>query len=390
MGCKFSKSPSSSSTTAPPPLAAPANSTSLGAADLTSYLAACELDRDVQVFDSALHDRTSRVINSLADGVAVRSLSFDSLQEVTGCLIDSNQEVVRLILDCKRDIWNNKDLFDLVQEYFDYSVQILDFFTALDKCLKRARDRQLIIRVALLQFEEEARNGGAGDSDVVSGDKYAKTLQELRNFKEAGDPFTEEFFTLFKSVYKQQVQMFDKLQSKKRKLDKKLKRAEVYRKVSNIIFAATFIAILICSVVAAAVAAPPVVTALAAAASAPMGGLGKWVNSLWTKYENELKGQRELIGSMQVGTYIAIKDLDSIRVLVDKLEIDIESLLSNADFALRHEEVLTMAIDEIKKKVSAFMEAIDDLTEHAEKYSRDVRRARTVILRRIISYPSSI
>ncbi|GAB4848887.1 hypothetical protein Ancab_003699 [Ancistrocladus abbreviatus] len=387
MGAKSSKRPSSSTNTVPPSRAAadPVNSSSLGAADLTSYLAACQLDPDVQVFDSTLHERTSRLINSLADGVEVRSLSFDSLKEVTGCLIDMNQEVVRVILECRKDIWNNKDLFDLVREYFDYSVQILDFFTALDKCLRRARDRQLILHVALLQFEEENGNGDAVDGD----NHYAKTLQELKNFKEAGDPFTEEFFTLFRSVYGQQVHMFDKLQAKKRKLDKKLKRAKVYRKVSNIIFAATFIAVLICSVVAAAVSAPPVVTALAAAASAPMGGLGKWVNSLWTKYENELKGQRELISSMQVGTFIAIKDLDSIRVLVDKLEIDIESLLSNADFLLRHGEALAMVIDEIKKKVTVFMEGIDDLTEHAEKYSREVRRARTVILQRIIKYPSS-
>ena len=213
-------------------------------------------------------------------------------------------------------------------------------------------------------------------------------MQELRKFKEAGDPFTEEFFSIFKSVYKQQVQMFEKLQLRKHKLDKKLKSLNIYRKVSNIIFAATFVAVIICSVVAAAISAPPLVTALAAAASAPMGGIGRWMNSLWKKYEKEFKIQRELINSMQVGTYIVIKDLDSIRVLVDKLEIQVESMLANAEIVLTQEGEVTKVIEAIKVKQTEFLEAIEELAEYGNKYSRDIRRARTVILQRIIKHPN--
>lgn len=155
------------------------------------------------------------------------------------------------------------------------------------------------------------------------------------------------------------------------------------------IFAVTFAAVLICSVVAAAISAPPVVTALAAAAAVPLGSMGKWFNSLWKKYENEVRGEREIISSMQIGTYIAIKDFDNIRVLVDKLKIEMESLLQNADFAIREEEeAVVLAIDEIKKKLSGFMQTIDDLGEHADKFSRDIRRARTVILQRISRHPT--
>lgn len=357
--------------------------------ELSSYLQACQLDPDVQVFDSHLHERTTNIINSLTrnsndsaeedGGFEVHSVSLDSLRQVAGCLIDMNQEVVRVILECKKDIWNNQELFGLVQDYFEYSVQTLDFFTALDKCLKRVRDRQLIIQVALLQLEE---NNSDQNRD------YGKILQELRNFKEAGDPFTAEFFSMFQSVYKQQVVMFEKLQLRKHKLDKKLKSLKVYRKVSNIIFAASFISVIICSVVAAAISAPPLVSALAAAASAPMGGIGRWMNTLWKKYENELKNQRELINSMQVGTYIAIKDLDSIRILVDKLMVQVESMLAHTEIALTQEGAVSVVIEEIKKKQAEFLKAIDELGEHGNKYSRDIRRARTVILQRIIKHPN--
>lgn len=348
--------------------------------ELNSYEAACKLDADLQTFDTTLQARTNNVITSLAAGVEVRALSFDSLKEVTECLLDMNQEVVKVILDCKKDIWKSQELFDLVEEYFENSLKTLDFCAALEKCLKRARDRQLLIMLALHQFEDDE------DNEIEGKERYSKTLEELKNFKEAGDPFTEEFFQMFQSVYQQQMQMLEKLQSKKNKLDKKLKYIQAWRKVSSIIFAATFAAVLICSVVAAAMAAPPVAAALAAATSIPLGSMGKWIDSLMKDYENALKGQKEMVNCMNVGTIITIKDLDSIRVLIDRLEIEIESLLATAEFAIS-EDAVKVGIEEIKKKLDVFMKNIEELGVQADNCSRDIRKARTVILQRIIKPP---
>ncbi|KAK4424157.1 hypothetical protein Salat_1609100 [Sesamum alatum] len=347
--------------------------------ELNYYEAACKLDVDLQSFDTTLQARTNDVINSLAAGVEVKALSFDSLREVTECLLEMNQEVVKVILDCKKDIWKNQELFDLVEDYFENSLKTLDFCAALEKCLKRARDSQLLIHVALQQFEEED-NGN---------EKYSKTLEELKSFKDAGDPFTEEFFQIFQSVYMQQMMMLEKLQLKKNKLDKKLRYIHAWRKVSSIIFAATFAAVLICSVVAAAMAAPPVAAALAAATSIPLGSMGKWIDSLLKNYENAVKGQKEIVNCMNVGTYVTIKDLDSIRVLIDRLEIEIESLLENAEFAMINgEEAVRVGVEEIKKKLDVFMKNIEELGAQADNCSRDIRRARTVILQRIIKHPN--
>ncbi|XVF44934.1 hypothetical protein PTKIN_Ptkin02bG0162900 [Pterospermum kingtungense] len=349
--------------------------------ELSSYEAACKLDMDLQTFDTNVQARTNQVINSLATGVEVRALSFDSLKEVTECLLEMNQEVVKVILECKKDIWKSQELFELVEDYFENSLQTLDFCSALEKCLKRARDSQLLILVALQQFEEE--------SEVIgTGNRYVRTLEELKNFKAAGDPFTEEFFQIFQSVYRQQISMLEKLKLRKNKLDKKLKYIHAWRKVSSMIFVATFAAVLICSVVAAAMAAPPVAAALAAATSIPLGSMGKWIDSLWKNYENALKGQKEVISSMQAGTYVAIKDLDNIRVLIDRLEIEIEALLKTADFAVQ-EEAAKIGIDEIKKKLGVFMKNVEDLGQQADICSRDIRRARTVVLQRIIKRPNN-
>ncbi|KAJ4715041.1 UPF0496 protein [Melia azedarach] len=392
MGGQSSTSKKKGGDEPPPPLKVKADSQY--SADFSSYEDACRLDPDLKSFDATVHERTSRVINTLsADnpsdnmfsaGVEVHSLSLDSLKEVTGSLLEMNQEVVKVILECKKDIWNNQDLFGLVEDYFENSIKTLDFCTVLEKCLKRARNSQLIIQLAIKHFDEEVEL-----QDGVGEKKYGRTLEELKKFKDAGEPFTEEFFVLFQSVYRQQVLMLQRLQRRKRKLDKKLKSVKTWRMVSNVLFVSAFVSVLIFSVVAAAIAAPPVVTALAGALAVPIGSVGKWCNSLWKSYENALKGQKELIITMHTGTYIKIKDMDHIRVLAKKLEIEFESLLSNADFALREEDAVKLAIDEIKKKMEVFMETIDVLCEHADKCSGDIRRARTVILQKIIKYPTN-
>lgn len=375
MGNHISSKPPAEASTPPPTIHF--NNNIQYSTELNSYEAACKLDEDLQSFDTNLQTRTKQVINTLAVGVEVRALSFDSLKQVTECLLEMNQEVVKVILECKKDIWKTEELFELVEEYFENSLQTLDFCAALEKCLKRARDSQLLILVALQTFDEETVDGS---------NKYVKTLEDLKNFRNSGDPFTEEFIQVFQSVYKHQILMLDKLKLRKKKLDKKLKYIHAWRKVSSIIFAATFAAVLICSVVAAAMAAPPVAAALAAATSIPLGSMGKWIDSLWKNYETALKGQKEVLSFMQVGTYVAIKDLDNIRVLIDRLEIEIESLMHNANFAIE-EEATKVGIEEIRKQLAMFMKNVEELGSQADICSRDIRRARTVVLQRIIKPP---
>eukprot|EP01018_Ginkgo_biloba_P031920 Gb_10039 [translate_table: standard] len=347
--------------------------------ELSAYEEACKADPDVRSFDDALQARTGRVIHALANGVEVHSLSFESLKEVTSALLEMDQEVVKVLLDCKRDIWSNPDLFKLVEEYFENSLQTLDFCTMLEKCLKRARDNQLIIQVALQQIPAD----GGQPSEL----QYKKMLEELSNFRTAGSPFSEDFFEHFQSVYRRHLQMLEKLHARRSKLDKKLKSVRAWRKVTNVIFAATFATVLICSVVAAAMAAPPVAAALAAATSVPLASMGKWVNSLWKKYEDAIKGQREVISAMHAGTFVAIKDLDNIRVLVDRLEIEIDSILSNIDFCLGNQAAVQIGIEEIKRKQESFMKTMEDLGEHVDHCSRDIRLARTLVVQRIIKPP---
>ncbi|GFS34110.1 transmembrane protein, putative [Actinidia rufa] len=338
-------------------------------------------DQDLQSFYNNHQVRTNQVIiNTVAGQVEVQAPSLDSLREVTQCLLEMNQQVAKVTLKRKRDIWNTEGLFELIEEYFENSLQTLDFCAALDKCLKRARDSQLHILIAVQQLERE---------DGIDGNKYKKTLDELKKFRADDDPFTGEFMQIFQSVYTRQMLMLDKLQHRENKHDKKYNYYHAWRKISGIIFATTLVAVMICSVVAAAMAAPPVAAALAAATAVPVGSVGRWTHSSLKIYENAIKGQKEVLSSMQVGTKIAIKDLDNIRVCIDRLEIEIESLLHNAEFAIE-EEAVKIGIEEIKKEVVVFMKRVEDLGKQGDTCSRDVCRARTAVpqrMQRIIKCP---
>lgn len=57
--------------------------------------------------------------------------------------------------------------------------------------------------------------------------------------------------------------------------------------------------------------------------------------------------------------FITIKDLDSIRVLIDRLKIEIESLLKKVEFDI--DDVVKVVIEEIRKKFDVFMKNVEDL-----------------------------
>ncbi|GLJ23193.1 hypothetical protein SUGI_0438140 [Cryptomeria japonica] len=344
--------------------------------ELKAYEEACKVDPDVKNFDNVVQARTGQVMRAVANGVQVQSLSLDSLKEVTSCLLEMDQEVVKLVLQNKEDVWKSPELFELVEEYFNNSLRTLDFCSMLENCLRKARDNQLIIQIALQHIPP----GGPPPGEA----QYKKILEELGNFKNAGSPFPEDFIRLFESVYTGHIQMLEKLHAKRHKLDKKMKNVKAWKKVSSVIFVATFAAVLICSVVAAAIAAPPIASALAAAAAIPIGSVGKWVDNLWKKYEDTIRGQRELISSMHVGTFVALKDLDNIRVLVDHLEITISSILRSVELGLKDEDAVQVVMDDIRKKQQSFIDEIDRLSDYVDRCSRDIRQARTLVVLKII------
>lgn len=350
------------------------------AAALSSYETECENNPDLQAFDDKVHERTNRALNSLATGIGPSSLSLDVLMEIPEFLLEMNEDAVKLILASKEDVWSNKELFELVDAFFDNSLKTLRFCTALENCLRRTRDSELIIKVAINQFE----SGENGDDE-----RYVKTIEELKKFQEVGNPFAQEFVQLFVPLYKQHLSMLKKLQHQKKKLDKKYRTMKTWKKLTNVFLVTLFASVLVFSVVAAAMSAPPVVIALTAALVVPMGPVGKWCNTLWNRYLSHIKAEKQVINSVQAHTSIVLKDFENIRFLVQKLSIQLGLLLQNTDLGIREQGAMQLVIDEIKKNLQGFDETIEKLSVHASKCSTDVTKARTVIIQKIAMHHNS-
>ncbi|KAJ6740165.1 UPF0496 PROTEIN 3-RELATED [Salix purpurea] len=225
----------------------------------------------------------------------------------------------------------------------------MDFCTALGICLDRAKNSQLIIELAIKQFEEEVEM-----QDGAVENKFVKTLDGLQQFKAAGGPI----YTPSSSLFMNQC---------------------TWRRVSNVLFVSASVSVLIFSVLAAAVAAPPVVTALAGAITGPISSVGNWCNTLWDRYEKALEEERGTVRLIRDRTCVTIQDMENIRVLVTKLQGDFQSLLYTAD---KFPDV-KFVIGVIKRKMAVFMESIEDLAVHADKCNHDIMKARTAILNRI-------
>lgn len=341
--------------------------------DFSFYEEACLKDADVQKFDKNLKARTNKVMSTLLSGANEQSFSFDSLKEVTTSLLDMDREVMEVILEYKDDVWKNRELFLLVEEFFDNSLATLEFCTAAESSVISAKENQSYLQIALNLVPPDR------DPD----EKEIKSiLGALEFFCQAGNPFGKTFIEKFEAVRERHVSMLIKLRDQKRRLDKKLKNVKVWAKVSSILFGAAVAAVLICSVVAAAIAAPPVAGALAAASSLPLGSMGAWVKSMWKKYENELNAQREVIQRMHIGTVVAIHDLDNIKMLAAHLETELKAIVADITFANEHRDIsgLKLAIQDITAKRSSFVKELDDLQRHIDQVGNRIRQARTIVL----------
>ncbi|XP_071708384.1 UPF0496 protein At4g34320-like [Rutidosis leptorrhynchoides] len=345
--------------------------------DLTSYQSACRSDPTIQSFDSTIQARTNRVISTLSDEP---SLSIQSLQVVIDTLLATDQDVLKLILEYETDVWTHDELFSLVKEYLEISLETLDFCKSVDDCLKNARSIVKFLQTTLDQYAEDAN--------------HLNTIEQFKIFKSFDTPFSDKLLTSFRSVYDKQVCLLNKLRTQTVEVVKKLESIKIWRRLSNVIYVATFSTVLICSVVAAVVALPPLVTALAAAATlVPLGSMGMSVDSLWKTYEQEVRYKKKIIIMIKIQSDLfVIKDLDNIKAIVDRMGIKMEGILKLTDFVIGEEvhEALGVGVDEITNPVNEFAKMIDDLGEQSVKTISDIKRTTTMILERIKEHPRRV
>ncbi|KAJ0979820.1 hypothetical protein J5N97_015294 [Dioscorea zingiberensis] len=326
-------------------------------------------------FSPTLRQSAPSVISIVAgDAASLHSLSFNSLRAATFALLDVNHDTFDNISQLKDEISSKPYLVYFVKEYLKSIIDTLRFFTAVKDSLQKAREAEVLVRDAVVLFED--------------GHGPPAALEKLRKFKEEGNPFTEKFIEEFKLMGERQKSIVRDLLLRRQELNRKLRSFKAWRKVWNIVYFAAFAAVLICVVVLAAVAAPSAATAMAAAtaamaaASGVMVPLRQWVDSLWDLFQSPYEGEKDVINSLKEGTKLAVHELNSIRVLVEELEIKIRSTIHNVEFAIEEEEeaALKIVMLEIKLKAGTFAKCVEDLEKEVDRRGAELKTAIAAIL----------
>ncbi|RWR88146.1 UPF0496 protein [Cinnamomum micranthum f. kanehirae] len=305
------------------------------------------------------------------------------LKELTSQINKTNEQAVRSILDIlesKEDIKKNLQLFDLVQEYFSNSFRMSDLCNALEDSLKRAHDRQLILRVAVQLFKEEEEIGDGANNE----DKYQRAMGELKKFKDTENPFAV-FAQVLEKVREQQQSLVDKLNHHNKKIKKKLLFLKVWRIVSDTILASITLTLRIVQIAVILAGMSPVASLLGTAATVSYA-LTKTLDSKFKSSQDELKQEMDLIGSMKMQAWVELTELNEIHDGVDRLEKQLQSLMKNADSALGGKEQAKLWFVEIEKSMDKFMKTLEELDQLAGKCSNDLKKGRLAIQDKINRY----
>ncbi|MBA0581729.1 UPF0496 protein At2g18630 [Gossypium raimondii] len=283
-----------------------------------------------------------------------RSQAQSSWNRVAYSGIDTLQYRTDLVIN---SLPADSDFNSFAKDYFDNTKNTLELCTAIRDCLTRTQNNHEIIRLAVKCFDEEV-----GTDEKRSG----KTLEELKRFKAAEEPFFEELRVLAGRVLRQQESLQRKFNARKGTLEKKLASLETWRRVSLAFFVVAFFSLLIFSVVAATKSVKHVITALGSALTVAIVPVGTWCNERWNRNKEKEKKKLKLTKTV---FYAALTPI--IRVLVDQLEVKFKSLSHSVDSVLTEGYALKVAIDKIKKDLKDVTDTIPDVLRRADDLGRE-------------------
>ncbi|MBA0850878.1 hypothetical protein Goshw_008647 [Gossypium schwendimanii] len=284
-----------------------------------------------------------------------RSQAESSWNRVAYSGIDTLQYRTDLVIN---SLPADSDFNSLAKDYFDNSKNTLVLCTATGDCLRRAQNNHEIIRLAVKCFDEEVG---------TDKNKSGKTLEELKRFKAAEEPFFEELRALAGRVHLQQESLQRKFNARKGTLEQKLASLETWRRVSLAFFVVAFFSLLIFYVVASTKSLKHVITALGSALTLAIVPVGTWYNDRWNRNKEKEKKKLKLTTIMEF--HAACTPI--IRVLVFRLEVKFKSLLHSVDSVLTEGYALNVAMDKIKKDLKDVTDTIPDVLRRADDLGRE-------------------
>ncbi|CAA7012900.1 unnamed protein product [Microthlaspi erraticum] len=300
---------------------------------------------------------------------ATQYLSLDLMMEACEFLFGLTHDIIDIIIEINEDVGETKDqrslVSSLVDLYLKSTTATLNLFNTVENLVERAKTRQHIIRNAVKQFEAE-------DTDVGGSKKkkYAKTLEELNKFEATGDPLGEEFFPVYKSVVDQQIKLLEHLCEQKLNLDKKLKKANILKKISYVVLGAAASVVIVIALISPLA---PQMGRMAQIWHRPKAATRVSVSEMLAKYENNVKTYKALLISAEKSMEVNKEATETINSQVKNLTGKLSYILEQVDFAVEREEeeeATRLAMQEIMTNVEEFTKKIEEVGEYAATSSK--------------------
>ncbi|PRQ23597.1 hypothetical protein RchiOBHm_Chr6g0263111 [Rosa chinensis] len=349
----------------------------------------CKSDAEFRSFnDASLKTGTNEIITKFKeDG----GLSLDVLDNVLTSMSDLGQKTADAILDFKSSkmIPMKDDSYKLVvKEYLSSSLELLEFFTELEKFLDSASRSHSHIEHAIEECSSLGSKHGVGREEAKMILNILSNIMKTNVNDYSGEKLVEKA----RCLLEKQEEMIDKCRIEQEKLGKDQKTINGWKKLLNYIFMGAKCLIIVVLVVTLAnsiksvrdgssdiVGDLKIKAACYFEVSSIVEIADHWSSSRLEVCQNDFMLKNDAMNTIQEGAFHSIKEMGEIEVLIFKVVNSIDSLLAvSTNFA--NGGNVEVAIKNIKLDLKKFLDKINALEEKTEECSSRILKARQAVL----------
>lgn len=311
----------------------------------------------------------------------------------------NEDQLKKFIVSSTDDMWKDEGFLLVVNAYLETIRRATEFYSSVDAWVIWANETWLMISYVIKLYkresgEEESRCSRMLDDQLwfkerggnVLGEELVKIIRsvydELEEGKKAymrvleetekaeaktvGFPAKDELLNHYGAVHEEHIVLLDRSNNLRRQLVKNLRRIKRWKKASTIMFAIGFFTVPVLSALVMIVPVPSAIEVLVGAFSATIGSIGKWCIYLWNKREVAAMFQMIGLDTIQISSYVLLKDMENMQRLIEKMFVEIEFLM------LVRKNMRTVAEEpdrEVMDKIEEIMIKSDQMFKLAEDHS---------------------
>ncbi|XP_062023709.1 uncharacterized protein LOC133739909 [Rosa rugosa] len=362
----------------------------------------CKNDAKLQSFnDASLKTRTDEIVTKFKEdgGLSLGTneiitkynggLSLDVLDNVLTSMSDLGQKTAGAILDFKsKTIPLVDDSYKLVvKEYLSSSLELLEFFTELEKFLDSARRSHSHIEQAIEECSSLGSEHGVGREEAKMISNKLSDIMASNVNDYSGEKLVEKA----RCLLEKQEEMFDKCRNEQEKLGKDQKSIDRWRKLMNYIFMGAkcllYVVLLFYSVksvggssdIVGDLKIKPAYFLDVCGIDRIVGIADHWTSSRLEVCQNDLVLKNDAMNTIKEGAIHTIKEMGDIKDLIGKVVNSIESLLASSTNVANGGNV-EVAIKNIKLDLKKYLDKIEALEKKTGECSSSISKARQAVL----------